>query len=108
MKIRVAILLVVVLLLVGSVALRQAQGGPLRQVQGVALAQSGGPPPLAGYAVEKGVASGEGYRLTSLAHTWQVGQVASGGAYRLLRPARPGGGNQCCCTYLPCVVRNFH
>lgn len=98
MKIRVAILLVVVLLLVGSVA--------VRQVQGVALAQSGGPPPLAGYAVEKGVASGGGYRLTSLVHTWQVGEVASGGAYRLLRPASPGGGNQCCCTYLPCVVRN--
>ena len=57
---------------------------------------------------EKGVASGGGYRLTSLAHTWQVGEVASGGAYRLLRPASPGGGNQCCCTYLPCVVRNFH
>ena len=74
----------------------------------VALAQSGGQPVLSGYTVERGTATGGGYRLTSLAHAWQVGEVASGGGYRLLRPASPGGGNQCCCTYLPCVVRNFH
>ena len=72
----------------------------------VALAQSGGQPVLSGYTVERGTATGGGYRLTSLVHTWQVGEVASGGGYRLLRPASPGGGNQCCCTYLPCVVRN--
>jgi hypothetical protein len=100
MKIRAAILCVVALLLVGSVA--------LRQVRSVALAQSGGPLPLVGYAAEKGVASGGGYRLMSLVHIWQVGEVASGGGYRLLSPASPGGGNQCCCTYVPCVVRSFH
>jgi hypothetical protein len=72
----------------------------------VALAQSGGQPVLSGYTVERGTATGGGYRLMSLVHTWQVGEVASGGGYRLLRPASPGGGNQCCCTYLPCVVRN--
>jgi len=74
----------------------------------VALAQSGGQPVLSGYTVERGTATGGGYRLMSLVHIWQVGEVASGGGYRLLSPASPGGGNQCCCTYLPCVVRNFH
>jgi hypothetical protein len=86
------IILVFALLLLGSVA----------------LAQSGGQPVLSGYTVERGTATGGGYRLMSLVHIWQVGEVASGGGYRLLSPASPGGGNQCCCTYLPCVVRNFH
>jgi len=80
----------------------------------VALAQSGGQPVLSGYTVERGTATGGGYRLTSLAFrnaqgdTWQVSGTSSGGGYRLLGPASPAGGNQCCCTYLPCVVRNFH
>jgi hypothetical protein len=71
-------------------------------VSSMALAQSSRPP--AGYAVEQGTASGGSYRLTSL--SWQVNGVASGEGYRLLRPANPSGGNQCCCTYLPCALRN--
>jgi hypothetical protein len=89
MKTRIAILLAIAaLLLVGSVA----------------LAQSSGPPP-AQYAVAQGRASGEGYRLTSM--SWQVSGASSGGGYRLLGPASPSGGNPCCCTYLPCVLRNY-
>jgi hypothetical protein len=70
----------------------------------VALAQSSGPP-SAQYVVAKGTASGGHYRLTSL--SWQASGASSGGGYRLLGPASPSGGNQCCCTYLPCILRNY-
>jgi hypothetical protein len=91
MKTRAAILVAIVaLLLLGTVA----------------LAQSGGPDPPTWYTVEQGAASGEGYRLTVLA--WQVEGSASGGGYRLLGPASPTlRGNGCCCTFLPCVLRNL-
>jgi hypothetical protein len=90
MKTRTIILLAIVaLLLVGSAA----------------LAQSSGPPSPALYVVARGTASGEGYRLTSMC--WQVSGASSGGGYRLLGPASPSGGNQCCCTYLPCALRNY-
>ena len=74
---------------------------------GVVLAQAnGGPDPPTWYTVEQGTASGGGYYLTSL--VWQVSGTASSGGYRLLGPASPTlTGNGCCCTYLPCVVRNF-
>lgn len=57
------------------------------------------------YAVKPGMVSGGDYRLTS--QTWQLSGVASGGGYRLLGPASPSRGNQCCCTHLPCVLRNY-
>jgi hypothetical protein len=67
-----------------------------------ALAQSIGP-----YQVEGGMISGEGYRLTTA--NWQVSGAASGGGYRLLategRAAPELRGSGCCCTYLPCVLR---
>ena len=94
MKTRIPILIAIVALLL---------------VSSMALAQSSGPP--AGYAVEQGTAFCGSYRLTSLplrqaqGGGWQVSGVASGGGYRLLGPASPSGGNQCCCTYLPCVLR---
>jgi len=72
----------------------------------VALAQSGRQPPLPWYIAEGETVGGGSYRLTGLA--WEVSGVASGGGYRLVGPASPSGGNQCCCTYLPCVVRNLH
>ena len=72
----------------------------------VALAQSGRQPSLSWYTVGGGTVVGGGYRLTGQA--WHVSGVASGGRYRLQGPASPGGGNQCCCAYLPCVVRNLH
>jgi len=89
---RTAILITtIVLLLLASVALAQSSGGS-------------DPPTL--YTVEQGKASGEGYRLTSLA--WRVEGSASGGGYRLLGPASPTlRGNGCCCTWLPCVLHNF-
>ena len=99
MKVKVALLATIAaLVLLGSVA----------------LAQSGRQPPLSWYTVEGETIVGGSYRLTSLAlrsaqgDTWQVSGTASGGGYRLLGPASPAGGNQCCCTYLPCVVRNYH
>lgn len=64
------------------------------------LAQSG-----RGYSVEGGMAAGGGYRLMSFAPLAE--NVAVGGAYRLLGlsvPALQGSG--CCCTYLPCLMRN--
>ena len=73
---------------------------------GVVLAQSGGPGPPTWYTVEQGAASGGGYYLTSLA--WQVNGAANGAGYRLLGPASPTlRGNGCCCTYLPCALRNY-
>ena len=66
---------------------------------GGVLAQSSGP-----YQVEGGTISGGGYHLTTA--TWQVSGTAAGGGYRLLSPAAPTlRGSGCCCTYLPCVMR---
>ena len=75
-------------------------------LSGMALAQSGGgSKPSALYSVERSTVSGGAYRLTSLAR--QVSGTASGGRYRLLSPAAPTlRGSGCCCTYLPCVLRN--
>ncbi len=105
MKARIIVLLMTLaFLLLGSVA--------LRLVQGSVLAQSGGTPP-AQYVVAQGAASGGGYRLTSLTlrqaqgSGWQVHGASSSGGYRLLSPISPGGGNPCCCTYLPCALRNY-
>ena len=71
----------------------------------VALAQSGGHNPPTWYTVEQGAASGGRYYLTSLA--WRASGTAGGGGYRLLGPASPTlTGNGCCCTYLPCMLKN--
>ena len=74
---------------------------------GVALAQSGNQPSPPWYAVEQGRASGGRYHLTSV--SWYVSGTASSGSYRLLSPSSPTlRGSGCCCTYLPCVLRNHH
>ena len=57
------------------------------------------------YQVEAGTLAGGSYRLTSSG--LQADNVSAGGAYRLLGPSaptQPTGG--CCCTYLPCIMRN--
>lgn len=57
------------------------------------------------YAVKEGVASADGYRLTTL--TWQVSGAVGGGGYRLLPAASPElRGSGCCCLYMPCTIRN--
>ena len=85
MKQRAILVAVVVTLLLTTVALAQ----PDRQ-----------------HRVERGTISGEGYHLTST--SWQVSGMASGGDYYLLDPAALNlRGSGCCCTYLPCIVRNF-
>jgi len=105
MKARTVVLFVMVaFLLLGSVTLRQGLGRLDLAAKGSALAQSDRPPP-AQYIAAQGVAPGRGYRLTSLA--WQVRGTAGGGGYRLPGPAAPASSeNGCCCTYLPCVLRN--
>ncbi len=92
MKTRITILTAIIaLLLLGTVALAQSGGGT--------------PPTL--YTVAQGTAAGGSYHLTSLA--WHVEGTAGGGGYRLLSPASPAlRGNGCCCTYLPCLLRNSH
>lgn len=99
MKPRAIVLLAIVaLLFVGGVALRQAQGS--------ALAQSSGPPTLAGYTIRHSVTTGGRYHLTSA--IWQVDGASSGGNYHLTALLGPTGtGTPCCCTYLPCVLRNY-
>jgi hypothetical protein len=57
------------------------------------------------HAVEEGTLSGGGYRLTSV--SLPAGSTMSGGGYQLLSLARSmASGSGCCCTYLPCIVRN--
>lgn len=95
---RIINLLVVVtlLLLIGVV---------LHQVQNSVVAQPGAINPPSLRTVEQGVLSGGSYRLTSL--TWHVSGTTSGMSYRLQGPAAPSlRGSGCCCTYLPCALRN--
>lgn len=61
--------------------------------------------PGGGYAVKDGTIAGGGYQLTSAGP--QAGTISAGGTYRLLVPAAPEQqGSGCCCTYLPCVLRD--
>ena len=58
-----------------------------------------------GYAVEEGTLTGGSYRLSSVGPP--AGETMSGGGYQLLNlPKSPAGGSGCCCTYLPCILRN--
>lgn len=94
---RTAIIAIAMLLLLGGVVLQTAAS---------AVTRTSGHDPPARYTVEQGTSSGAGYRLTSLA--WQVEGTASGSGYRLLGPAAPTSSeNGCCCTYIPCVLRDF-
>jgi hypothetical protein len=57
------------------------------------------------YQVKTGTISGGSYQLTSF--DLPAAGVAAGGAYRLLVPSAPAlQGSGCCCTYLPCILRN--
>jgi hypothetical protein len=57
------------------------------------------------YQVETGSIAGGHYQITTSG--LQVDNVATGGAYRLLGPRAPAQqGSGCCCTYLPCIMRN--
>jgi len=70
----------------------------------VALAQTGGAGPVPAYTVQTGTSAGGGYQLTNL--VWHV-SGAAGGSYSLATSYRvTGSGNQCCCTYLPLILRN--
>ena len=86
---RVAILVLVVAFLV---------------LAGAGLAQPGDselPPP---YVVEADTVSGGDYQLTGQGASAAV--EMSGGAYRLQGGVQPMlRGNGCCCTYLPCILR---
>jgi len=92
MKTPIALLLIIALLTAG----------------GAALAQSGGAGPGQSISVQAGTSSGGSYHLTSLA--WQVSGTATGGGYALTMtsPQAPVlRGSGCCCTYLPCILRNW-
>jgi hypothetical protein len=90
MKTPITLLLVIALLAVG----------------GAALAQTGGPGPGQTMSVQTGTSTGGGYQLTSLA--WQVSGTVVGGGYALATPYQPAlRGSGCCCTYLPCILRNW-
>ena len=105
MKARTGIIVAMAIcLLLGSIALRQDFYRLSLTGQGSALAQSNVSALPVQYIVTQGVASGGGYNLTGLA--WKVSGTSSGGEYRLLGPASPAGGTQCCCLYLPCLLRN--
>ena len=57
------------------------------------------------YQVAGGIISGGSYQLASFGG--QAGSTAAGGAYRLQGPSVSTlGGSGCCCTYLPCILRN--
>jgi hypothetical protein len=70
------------------------------------LAQSGEREPPIWPAVEQVTSIGGGYFHTNLG--WTVSGAASGGDYRLSGPTRATlRGDGCCCTWLPCVLRDF-
>lgn len=105
MKIRIAILITLVVSLL--------LGGAVLQAIVPTAVQSDGPDPAPQYAVEQGTISGSGYHLTTqspgheLGDTWHASGTASGTGYRLQGPAAPSlRGSGCCCTYLPCALRN--
>ena len=57
------------------------------------------------YQVEAATLTGGDYQLTSVG--LQADNVSAGGAYRLLGPSAPAQPTSgCCCTYLPCIMRN--
>lgn len=57
------------------------------------------------YQIDSGVISGGGYQLVSFEA--QVATVSTGGTYSLVGPATPSlQGSGCCCTYLPCALKN--
>ena len=87
-----------------AVMLLLLSGVALQAVTSAATEVSGRDRPT-WYTVKQGVSTGGGYRLSGLA--WQVDGAASGRGYRLLGPAGPmSSENGCCCTYLPCVLRD--
>ena len=78
----------------------------LLAVAGAALAESGGAGPLQSMSVQLTTSSGGSYHLSSLA--WQVSGTAAGESYALVSPSAPTlRGSGCCCTYLPCILRNW-
>ena len=87
-KIRTAILVILVVSLLLS---------------GTAL-QAAGPSPVP-HTVEGCTMTGGGYRLS--VQGWRITGAARGGNYSLSIPVEPSlRGNGCCCIYLPMVVRN--
>jgi hypothetical protein len=61
--------------------------------------------PSGGYTVTEATLAGGGYHLTSV--SLPVDQPMSGGRYQLLSLAESTAtGSGCCCTYLPCIMRN--
>ena len=57
------------------------------------------------YPVESATLAGGGYRLTSFGP--QADNISIGGTYRLLGSSAPAHlASGCCCTYLPCIMRN--
>ncbi len=79
---------------------------------GVAIAQTNAPGPIHWYIVQAGTVAGGSYQLTGLAlrqaqgDTWRVSGAAGGGGYALAALSQPAlRGSGCCCTYLPCILR---
>lgn len=70
-----------------------------------AMAQTAETSPSPVYMVEQGRATGDSYSLASLA--WQVSGPSSGPGYRLQGPMRPLQGAGCCCTFLPCLLKDW-
>jgi hypothetical protein len=93
MKARIATLTVVVLLLTTGLLPGAAP----------AVAQPDGQS-----AVQNSISSGGNYRLIGLEEEASAVAVASGGGYRLFQvpEAQTLAGSGCCCTYLPCILRN--
>ena len=86
----ILLLLIAVPLLISSVALARPE-------QPVASNTTTQPSPTTGGA----------YQLDG--STWQISGISTGGLYQLLGPQGSTlRGNGCCCTYLPCLLRNTH
>lgn len=70
------------------------------------LVTAAGTPSVTGSRIEPETMMGGAYRLVGSGVT--VDRVSAGGDYILLGPSAPiGQGSGCCCTYLPCALRNW-
>ncbi|MBN1139774.1 MAG: hypothetical protein JXM73_24595 [Anaerolineae bacterium] len=80
----------------------------------VTSAQSGGAGPAPEYVVQAMTSVGGTYQLASLplrqtqGDAWQVSGTATGAGYVLTIPSAPAlRGSGCCCTHLPCALRDW-
>lgn len=71
----------------------------------IVTTQARGEAPSISYQVANGTTSGEGYQL--ITYNWLIRGTLSGDRFLINIASSPLlNGSGCCCTYLPCILRN--